>query len=50
MRGLIAVLCTAVSVGVAFVVLLPADPAPTLAPAAAANLHATGMATRSQRY
>ena len=43
MRGLIAVLCAAVSVGVAFVVLLPADPAPTLAPAAAANLHATGM-------
>jgi multisubunit Na+/H+ antiporter MnhB subunit len=43
MRGLIAVLCFAVSVGIALVVLLPADPAPTLAPAAAANLHATGM-------
>jgi multisubunit Na+/H+ antiporter MnhB subunit len=43
MRGLIAVLCIAVSVGIALVVLLPADPAPTLAPVAAANLHATGM-------
>ncbi|MCG5501315.1 MnhB domain-containing protein [Ectothiorhodospira lacustris] len=44
LRGLIAVLCIAVSAAIALVVLMPADPAPTLAPAAAANnLHATGL-------
>jgi multisubunit Na+/H+ antiporter MnhB subunit len=43
MRLLIAGLCTTVALGIALVVLMPVDPAPTLAPAAAANLHATGM-------
>ena len=38
-----ALLCAIVSAGLAALVLLPADPAPTLAPAAAANLPATGL-------
>jgi multisubunit Na+/H+ antiporter MnhB subunit len=38
-----AVLCTIVTAGLAALVLFPADPAPTLAPAAAANLPATGL-------
>src|SRR5690606_9463551 len=38
-----ALLCAAVTAGLAAVVLLPADPAPTLAPEVAANLHALGL-------
>ncbi len=42
-RILIGSLCAAVSVGLAAVVLLLPDPAPTLAPAVAASLPATGI-------
>jgi multisubunit Na+/H+ antiporter MnhB subunit len=43
MRLAAAVLCTAVSVVLAAIVLLLPEPAPTLAPLAAANLAATGL-------
>ena len=43
LRGAAALLCAAVSVGLAAVVLSLPEPAPTLAPQAAANLPATGL-------
>jgi multisubunit Na+/H+ antiporter MnhB subunit len=43
LRLIAAVLCAIVSAGLAALVLFPADPAPTLAAAAAANLPATGL-------
>jgi multisubunit Na+/H+ antiporter MnhB subunit len=43
LRVAAAVLCTLVAVGLAAIVLLLPDPAPTLAPQAAANIAATGL-------
>jgi len=43
LRVVAGVLCAAVSVGLAVIVLMPADRAPTLAPVAIANLPATGL-------
>jgi multisubunit Na+/H+ antiporter MnhB subunit len=43
LRLLVGLLCAAVTAGLATVVLLLPDPAPSLAPAAAASLPATGM-------
>jgi multisubunit Na+/H+ antiporter MnhB subunit len=43
LRVAAAVLCAAISAGLAAVVAMPSDPAPTLAPEAVANLPATGL-------
>jgi len=43
LRAAAAVLCTVVSAGLAAIVLVLPDPAPTLAPQAAANMAATGL-------
>ena len=43
LRAAAAVLCTVISAGLAAIVLVLPDPAPTLAPQAAANMAATGL-------
>jgi multisubunit Na+/H+ antiporter MnhB subunit len=43
LRVAAAVLCAAISAGLAAIVAMPSDPAPTLAPEAVANLPATGL-------
>lgn len=43
LRSGAALLCAAVTAGLAAIVLLPPDPAPTLAPEVAANLHELGL-------